>query len=380
VSAASAATRATPQGQGRLPTLAVSLLAIGSAIAGLVLGGVYRSAPAPRVETRAAPIASAGVRVQLPTGWARGSATTLSGFDQPLWLRHAGAGVNAAVELLPAAAPTLLPVGVQASGAPQTVELASGRQAWRYRVERSDGVPLVFYAAPTTKGIATVGCLNVSGSTAERACRAVAVAVTVPGSHRLAPGERAAFLSRLPATVASLDSARTKGARALDAASLPAAQALAADGLARAHRAAAAELAPLRSNDDRLASETVGALGATASAYSVLADAARARSSRLYAEASRGVAGADGRLRRTMTEASTALDAANDRAAATPKPPVARSTPGARPVTPAVKKPVAVSAPKGSTLPLFLLIAGGGGFLLAFALDRLAPRIGGRRP
>src|SRR5262249_42931263 len=161
-------------------------------------------------------------------------AATLPGFDRPLWLRDARAGVRAGVELLPAASPTLLPVGLHASGAPATVELARGRQAWRYPAMRSDGVPQVVYAAPTTKGIATLGCLGVSGGLAERACKQLAVAVTVPGARRLAPGQRAAFFSRLAPTVAGLEAARTKGADALDAATRPAAQALAAEGVARA--------------------------------------------------------------------------------------------------------------------------------------------------
>ena len=214
---AATARRASPP-EMRLPVLAVASLVVVAALAGLVLGGVYRSDPAPRAKPHPTTLAAAGVRLELPSGWARGRSTTLAGFHRPLWLRDPHAGLRAGVELLPAASPTLLPVGLHASGAPSTVELGHGRQAWRYQVARTDAVPQVVYAAPTTKGIATVGCLGVSGSVAERACKQLAVALTVPGARRLAPEKRAAFLSRLPATVAGLEAARVKGTDALDAA------------------------------------------------------------------------------------------------------------------------------------------------------------------
>ena len=107
----------------RLPVLAVASFVVIAAIAGLVLGGVLRSEPAPRAKPRPTTVAAAGVRLELPSGWARGGATTLAGFNRPLWLRDPHAGLRAGVELLPAASPTLLPVGLQASGAPSTVEL-----------------------------------------------------------------------------------------------------------------------------------------------------------------------------------------------------------------------------------------------------------------
>ncbi len=302
VSAASASS--ATRRELRLPVVAVAALVLVAAVAGLVLGGVFHGKPAAPAKPRPATVvSSAGVRLQLPSGWVRRGAGSLPGFDRPLWLRDAPAGVRAAVELLPAGSPTLLPVGLQASGAPAMVALGQGRRAWRYGVVRSDSVPLAVYAVPTTKGVATVGCLG-SGRPAERACQALATALTAPGARQLDPGANAAFLIRLPATVAVLDTARAKGTHALKQARRPAAQAAAADGLARAHRTAAAELAPLRSGDEP-ASKTVKDLRAAASAYSALADAARARAPRPYAQARHAVLSADRELRGTLARAAT---------------------------------------------------------------------------
>jgi hypothetical protein len=334
----------------RLPVLAVASLVVIAAIAGLVLGGVYRSEPAPRAKPHPTVVAAGGVRLELPSGWARGRATTLAGFHQPLWLRDPHAGLRAGVELLPAASPTLLPVGLHASGAPSTVELGQGRQAWRYQVARTDAVPQVLYAVPTTKGIATVGCLGVSGSVAERACKQLAVALTVPGARRLAPEKRAAFFSRLPATVAGLEAARVKGIDALDVATRPAAQALAADGLARAHRAAAADLAPLSGEDD-LTRATVGDLGETASAYTALADAARARVPQPYAAARSAVLSADDGLRRTMARDATAVAAASTRVATAPPAAKPASTPAATPASTPAATPASTPAATPASTP-----------------------------
>ena len=339
MSVTTAATEASSRERGRLSTIVVSCLAIVAAIAGLVLGGVYQRAPNPRASPPApGKITKAGVQLELPSGWAQAGAADLSAFDQAVWLIDGQTRVRAAVALLPAASPSLLPVGLDATGTPETVQLGRRGRAWRYRATSSDGIPLVVYAAPTTKGVATVGCLRVSGGEAERSCRAVAEALTVPGSRRLEPGQRAALFTQLPNTVAGLDAARAKGLRALETARRSTGQALAAKSLARAHRDAVAELGPVSSNGDSLATETVGVLGATASAYAALADAAHARSPKAYAEARGAVTSADDRLRRTMAKVAAAVDTANRAAtaAATPAPaPRADADGTAVPATPA---------------------------------------------
>ena len=323
MSVTTTATEASPRERGRLSTIVVSCLAIVAAIAGLVLGGVYQRAPNPPASPPASgTITEGGVQLELPSGWAQAGTADLSAFDHAVWLIDGRTRVRAAVALLPAASPSLMPVGLNATGTPETVQLGQRGRAWRYRATSSDGIPLVVYAAPTTKGVATVGCLRVSGRGPERSCRAVAEALTVPGSRRFEPGQRAALLTQLPSTVAGLDAARAKGLRALDAARRSTGQAIAAESLARAHRDAVAELGPVSSNGDSLATKTVGALEATASAYAALADAARARSPRAYAGARGAVTSADDRLRRSMAKVAAAVDTANRAAtaAATPVP------------------------------------------------------------
>ena len=142
----------------------------------------------------------------------------------------------------------------------------------------------------------------------------------VPGARWLEPGGSAAFFSLLSTTVARLDAARAKGGRALAAASRPTAQAIAADALARAHRAAAAELVPSSSNGDVLASATASDLLEAAGAYSVLAEAARNRAARPYADARRAVLSADRALRASLARDMKALDAAGSRAATAASP------------------------------------------------------------
>ena len=312
VATAHRGTRTLPQ--ARLSVAMVALLVVAAAIAGLLLGGSLGGGDEPTVEPAAAPPTTAhdGLRVQIPSGWARGDAATVPGFDRPLGLRNLGEDLRAAVERLPATSPTLLPAAFlrtlgRAPDQPDILRLGSGHGAWRYRFPQADGSVLVLYAAPTTTGIATVAC---RGPIDAGGCEALASAVTVPRSRALEPGTSTAFFMRLPTVVTDLDAARTKGMDELAAATRPRGQALAADGLAQAHRSAAAALAPLTTAADGLPTATVGALTATAGAYSALASAARARSPRLYADAGRAVTSSDAALRRTMTGVAAKANAA----------------------------------------------------------------------
>ncbi len=310
----------------------VALLVVAATIAGLLLGRALDGGDESTVGPAAAPpaIAHGGLRVQIPSGWGRGDAATVPGFDRPLGLSNPGEGLRAAVERLPATSPTLLPAAFlgalgRAPDRPETVRLASGHGAWRYRFPQDDGSVLVLYAAPTTTGIATVAC---RGPIDAGGCEALASAVTVPRSRALEPSASTAFFMRLPTAVTDLDAARTKGMGELAAATRPRGQALAADGLAQAHKSAAAALAPLTTEDDGLPTATVGALTATATAYGALANAARARSPRLYAAAGRAVTSSDAELRRTLARVADKANAAGPvaQAAGTPVPELTTST------------------------------------------------------
>lgn len=339
MSVSSAPAAVGPVTRGKLPVTTVSVLVVAAAIAGLLLGRSFGGGddpPAVGPATAPQPIAHDGLRLQVPSGWARGDAAAVPGFSRPLGLRNAGEGLRAAVERLPATSATLLPLAFvrtlkTAPERPDVIRLASGQQAWRYRFPQNDGSVLVLYAAPTTSGVAAVACVRPSDAGVLRGCDALATAVAVPGSRPLEPGTSAAFFSRLPATVSNLDAARTKGARELSAATSSTGQAAAAAWLARAHRAAGADLAPLTAEGDGLPTAAVGALTATATAYATLASAARARVPQPYAGASRAVTGADADLRRAMTKVAAAASAASrtaTQAASTPvRKPAARTKP-----------------------------------------------------
>ncbi len=311
-----------------IPVAAVLGLVVAAAIAGLLLAGsVGRDdVPTERPARAQQPIAHDGLRLQVPSGWARGHAAAISGFSHPLGLKYAGDGLSAAVQRLPATSATLLPAAFLATlkaapERPDDLRLASGQRAWRYRFQRRDSSVLVLYAAPTTGGVATVACSIPAIAPGTRSCDALVSTVTVPGSQPLEPGRRAAFFSRLPAIVEKLEAARTKGTRELSAAARSSAQAAAAEGLARAHEAAGAALAPLADQSSGLQTAAVGALTATANGYSALARAARTRAPQAYADARRAVTSADADLRRATVAVAAAGSAASrtaTRAANTP--------------------------------------------------------------
>ena len=216
MSVRTAFTKTVPVAGGRVSVAAVALLIAVAVLAGLLVGAAVRSKPSRAPVKPAETVSAAGVRLQLPSGWARGGASAVPGFDNALWLRNGKQDLRAAVALIPASSPTLLPKTSPADArAPETVRLRSGYEAWRYRGSLEDGSPVLLYATPTTTGIATVACV---GANAGVACDALASAVAVPNSRRLKLDKRAAFFSGLPPVVTKLDAARTRGMRTLEAA------------------------------------------------------------------------------------------------------------------------------------------------------------------
>jgi hypothetical protein len=305
------------------PLALVALLVVAAAVAGSLLaralGDGSRDA-ASAVPLAASPltIVHDGLSLQVPSGWGPGVPALAPGFSHPLFLENKDERLNVIVERLPATSASLLPLALEhalpaARGRRNSVELASGRSAWRYRAALADGSGIVVYAAPTTSGVATLACTSPPGGGVPPGCDALVDGRTVPGSLPLDPGPSAAFFSRLPAVVERLDAARSAGTRELSAATRAAEQAAAADGLARGHKAASGALTPLAAGG--LPVKLVDALGATAAAYASLAGAARARSPQRYGRASRAVAGADAVLHRRLSQAAAAAKAATGGAA-----------------------------------------------------------------
>ena len=322
--------------------LVASCLVVVAAIAGLLVGAALTPSEPPSV-VKPAQVSGAGVRLELPAGWARGGAADLPGFERALWLRDSVEGTRAAIAVLPAASPSLLPASLPAAGAKRaTVSPWLGYQVWRYQVRRSNGSNMAVYVSPTTKGIATVACL---GATDADACDGVASAIVVPNSRPIPLGKRAALVSGLPAVVSDLAAARDEGVRALDAATKPAGQGEAAAELAGAHTTAAAAVRALSSNDDSVARATAGALSATAGAYAALAAAARHRVPKPYADAGRALAGADADLRSKMTKLAAAVDTASVAAPAATTPLAGTNAPTA--TTPTATKPAGTKPAAG---------------------------------
>jgi hypothetical protein len=302
----------------RVPIVVAAVLAAATAIAGVAVARSIeadRREPAPATAPSRPAVDHGGLHVRLPAGWARGDAPAITGFRRPLELANADARLVAVAERLPATSATLLPLAFEQGAGPtprqRLVLLEPGRRAVRYRFPGEGGTVTVVLAAATTRGVTTVACRGMAGDVATGACEALASATTVPGSRPLEPGRTAAFLSRLPATVADLEAARAAGMRAQAAASGPRKQIAAAAALASAHRAAAVTLAPIGTAGDPVPTRTVEALSSTSNAYSALASAVRAGSGRGYVRAARAVRSSDAKLRRALRGAAAAANTAS---------------------------------------------------------------------
>lgn len=294
----------------------VGQLVLAAAVTGVLLGRAFVAGDgAPAVPRAAASptIAHGGLRLEVPSGWARGQAAAVPGFSRPLRLKNTREKLSALVERLPALSASLLPLAFENAqpSAAERRELGPGQPAWRYRVARANGSATILYAAPTTSGVATLACVAPTDAGVPRGCEALAKAITVPGSVPLELGTSAAFYTRLPVAAKELEAARSMGMRELSAARSAAGQAAAADGLVRAHERALGALAPLTGTRADLPGGTVRALSTMAGAYATLAGAARARSPRRYNAARRRVARADADLRRTLAKAAKAANAAS---------------------------------------------------------------------
>ena len=317
-----AAARSRPRAPYRLPLVAAVPLLAAAALVGMAVGA---PSEAPRPEpTRALPapprpaaIAGGAAVVAVPTGWSRTEGAAVPGFPfrHPLALQRDSDRLRVTIELLPATAPTLLPAGFPAA-APAEVRLDSGQRAWRYAFVRSGGPValstesmLVVWAVPTARGVVTIACLGPRGTAAPAACESIAGSLTTPGSAALALGPSAAYWSRLPAVLATLDVARVRGRRALAAAGRASAQARAAATLSAAHRSASRTLAPLARSGNGAPSRAVSALRGAAAAYGTLGRAARSRWPGRYERARGSVRAAESALARALARARRAARA-----------------------------------------------------------------------
>ena len=104
-----------------------------------MLGGSLGGSDGARAAAGDAPqsIAHDGLRLQVPSGWARTDVATVPGFGRPLGLRNADDGLRASVERLPATSATLLPAAFV-----KTLASAPDRPDGRRARRRPAGVAL----------------------------------------------------------------------------------------------------------------------------------------------------------------------------------------------------------------------------------------------
>jgi len=123
------------------------------------------------------------------------------------------------------------------------VKLSSGAQAYRYAGTAAGDARLLVFAAPSTRGVATVVCkgpAEVPGFASD--CDAVANSLTLRSGDWLGVPPDPSYGSQIDATIRRLNAQRRRTRRDLARAHTGGAQARAARSLARAYAAAAESL------------------------------------------------------------------------------------------------------------------------------------------
>jgi hypothetical protein len=191
----------------------------------------------------------------------------------PLHLVDSAVAAHFVAAVLPASSPTLLPAEFlrgmgRSPTTPDTVSLAGGMRAYLYRSLRHDGVQgeLDLYAAPTTKGIATMVCMG-RRVRALAECGSIALSVQLVTGRPLPLGRDAAFRQGLVSTLSASDAERRRVRAMLTGARTAAEQARAVERLARGYRHAAGVLAPLAPHAAGQPRAIVQALAALADIY-----------------------------------------------------------------------------------------------------------------
>ncbi|HEX7290507.1 MAG TPA: hypothetical protein VF250_05190, partial [Conexibacter sp.] len=274
--------RTVPGGRRTGVALAAAAVLVAAAI-----GPIAGSATTPPDAPAAVTLAGAGLSVEAPRGWLRGTAGDGSAaLPDPALVAHpAGRSGATALVVTRTAAPLLAQL---ADAAHQPVRLGD-HDAWRYRdVALEDGSVADVYVLEDGDGPIVAACLGPSDAPASlrAACSAALTTLRLDVGSTAALGGDAATRNELARVVDTLDGARTSARRALAAARTGRGQAAAADRLAAAYARAAAGAGR---------SGTVGAPGdlprlveqleETGRAYAALAAAARATRRTAYAQA-----------------------------------------------------------------------------------------------
>ena len=266
----------------RAIVIAVPLVAalLGAVLAWAVRGDDH-STPEPASSTGQAIVTAGDLRLTLPDGWKRTShGQAVPGLPAGGTTYISSLSTDVALAVLPPASPSLLPTelatarGASAPG-PRPVKLGPVR-AYHYVIALGGQRVVDVFVAPTTSGTATVACSTTVYELGE--CQTVVGALKLARGSFLPLSANAAFLERLPTTIATLNAQRDVLRKNLAAATTPVAGATAANHLASAYAKASAALRPLLppTGDARA---TVRLLDSLRAEHASLADALAVRDS-----------------------------------------------------------------------------------------------------
>jgi hypothetical protein len=282
----------------------VPLLAalLGGALA-WVLRGDDQTAPHPAQVTAAAPAFVAGdLRLALPDGWRQvKTGPVVPGFDPARTRFVTSLSSQVAFALLPPDNPTLLPAALasrQDVGALRPRILRTAQvHAYHYVTAVGGNHVIDVYAAPTTRGTATVACSTTVYELGE--CQSVVAGLRLARGSFLPLSADAAFLERLPTAMTTLNAERTTLRARLTQATTPAAGARVALRLAASYAGSARALRPLVGAEGE-APATVALLERLRAEYLSLAAALGTQDRVAFARTAGTIAAHEARLARRL--------------------------------------------------------------------------------
>ena len=292
--------------------IAAALVAVAT-VAGFAIGGSGGSEGEADLGSSAS---SGSLAVSFPDGWKRvAGSPEVPGLElsQPIVLAPpTPAGARLETGETDGAGPTLLPGGFleRLETAPKRGDAVRlGRlQAYRYTDLSPEGAAgrVTIYAAPTTRGVATVACTApaAAGDAFDADCERVAGTLELTGGKPLALGPRQDYAKAMGEALGAADAAARPARRTLRAARTPAGQARAAVGLERTYRRAVRQVsaAPAGPYERVAHARVVAALRQIAVGYRGAASAARSGRRGAYATAGRRVRRGGTSLRRGLRE------------------------------------------------------------------------------
>jgi hypothetical protein len=291
-----------------LPLIAAVL----GALLASALGGGQRDAPRPAARTAPPRVVAAGdLRFVLPDRWApAATGPRVPGFGDARALFVRSWNAHVAVALLPPTSPSLLPPPLAAArrpGAPAPLVVRAGRvRAYHYALVLGNARVVDVYAAPTTRGTATVTCSGILYMPAE--CDLAVSALRLARGSFLPLSADAAFHEALPAVMARLNATRARLRGRLAEAATVDGGARTAARLAAAYAAAARALRPLAAAPGD-APATVETLARLRTAHAALAPALRGHDRAAFERATRAIRADESRLGRALARWQRALRA-----------------------------------------------------------------------